>query len=201
MKKILLVGLIFCSKAFASDFGVIGKVYPIKENDLIIAMQKRMAAKVKNGEFQAEIDRMKQRSQQYVNRPNGIKLALAKQYSAVKIDVQYRTPSDVKDSTGRVLYKQGTVINPLEIYPIRKGYCFIDGDDKKQVTWAAKFCSPNNKIVLVNGNYLEVTKMTNLRIYFDQQQKLIKRFNITAVPTVIRQSGNALMKEVFPIEK
>ncbi|MFX7832942.1 type-F conjugative transfer system protein TraW, partial [Acinetobacter baumannii] len=83
MKKILLVGLIFCSKAFASDFGVIGKTYPIKETDLIVAMQKRMAEKVKNGEFKAEIDRMKKRTQQYVARPKGITLPVARQYSAV----------------------------------------------------------------------------------------------------------------------
>ena len=201
MKKILLVGLIFCSDAFASDFGVIGKTYPIKENDLIIAMQKRMAEKVKSGEFNKEIDRLKKKSQQYVARPKGIKLPTATKYTAVKIDVQYRLPSDIQDANGRVLYKRGTVVNPLEIYPIRKGFCFIDGDDKRQVTWAKKACYPDNKIVLVNGNYLDVAKETNLRIYFDQQQKLVSRFNISAVPTVIRQSGNALMKEVFPIDK
>lgn len=201
MKKILLVGLIFCSKAFASDFGVIGKTYPIRENDLIQAMQKRMAEKVKNGEFKTEIDKLKQRSQQYVARPKGVKLPFAKQYSAVKIDVQYRLPADIRGADGKLIYKQGTVVNPLEIYPIRKGFCFIDGDDKRQVKWAAKACNPENKIVLVNGNYLDVAKETKLRIYFDQQQKLITRFNITAVPTVIRQSGNALIKEVFPIEK
>ena len=201
MKKILLVGLICCSKAFASDFGVIGKTYPIKENDLIVAMQKRMAEKVKNGEFKAEIDKMKQRSQQYVARPKGVKLPVATKYAAVRIDAQYRVPNDIKDANGRTLYKAGTIVNPLEIYPIRKGFCFIDGDDKKQVTWAKKACYPDNKIVLINGNYLDVAKETKLRIYFDQQQKLISRFNITAVPTVIRQSGNALVKEVFPIEK
>lgn len=201
MKKILLVALIFCSNAFASDYGVLGKTYPIKETDLIEAMKKRMADKVRSGEFKKEIDKLKQRSQQYVARPSGVVLPVARQYSAVKVDVQYRLPNDIKDSNGRVLYRQGTVINPLEVYPIRQGFCFIDGDDKRQVGWAKKACSPANKIVLINGNYLDVSKQTGLRIYFDQQQKLINRFNITAVPTVIRQSGNALVKEVFPIEK
>lgn len=201
MRKILLVGLIFCSKAFASDFGVIGKTYPIKETDLIVAMQKRMAEKVKNGEFKAEIDRMKKRTQQYVARPKGITLPVARQYSAVNINVEYRLPNDIKDANGKVLYRAGTVVNPLQIYPIRKGFCFIDGDDKRQVNWAKKACYPENKIVLVKGNYLDVSKETNLRIYFDQQQKLVNRFKISAVPTVIRQSGNALVKEVFPIEK
>lgn len=202
MKKQLLVVLFALSSAGvqAKDYGVLGKTYPIKEQDLIEAMKQRMGEKIASGEIKRKMQEAKSKGQGYVKRPAGSYLPRATAYNAIKIDVRYTLPKDIKDANNNVLFKQGTVVNPLEIYPLQKGFCFINGDDEKQVKFARNRCYPNNKIVLINGDYEAISQKLKIRIYFDQRGLLIKRFNITTVPTVIRQSGNYLVKEVFPVE-
>lgn len=202
MKKQLLAALFALSSfaATAKDYGVLGKTYPIKEQDLIEAMKQRMAEKVASGEIQRRMKEARGKGEGYVKRPAGSYLPRAAAYSAVKIDVRYTLQQDIKDANNNVLFKKGTTINPLEIYPLQKGFCFINGDDEKQVKFARNKCHPNNKIVLINGDYEAISQKLKIHIYFDQHGNLIKRFNITAVPTVIRQSGNYLVKEVFPVE-
>jgi conjugal transfer pilus assembly protein TraW len=206
MKKLLLVALLasfsFGLSAYASDYGVLAKTYPIQEEDLIVVMQRKMAAKVADGTIGKEMDKLKAKSKGYVVRPVGVSLPRTGRYKMTKIDVRYTLHKDILDANGKIIYPAGTTINPLEIYPMKNGFCFIDGDDRDQVAWAKEMCNPSNamRIVLVNGNYEDVAQKLNIRIYFDQKQTLTKRFNILSVPTVIRQSGSFLVKEAFPIE-
>ena len=198
----LLVALfVLSSAAYARDYGVLGTVYPIQEQDIIEVMKAKMAAKVSDGTFDSTIKKMQEQGKNYVKRPKGITLPPAKSYNATKIDVEYTLDKNIQDGAGKVLFFKGTTVNPLEIYPLRMGFCFIDGDRQEQVKWAKKMCYPNNKVVLVNGNYETVAKALNVRVYFDQQGSLIRRFNIESLPTVIRQRDNYLVKEVFPVAK
>lgn len=201
MKKTLLVTLVlfssFLSQSYAKDYGVVGNTYEIKERDLIKVLQDKMKKKMSNGEWDKELKGMRDRTKGFIDRPGGIKLPVTQKYSAISIDVTYRLPEDILDSKGKVIHKKGKVVNPLEVYPIKRGLCFIDGDDKEQVAFAKSKCYPNEKIVLVSGSYSKVANDLDVRVYFDQKQQLVNRFNIKSVPTVIRQSGLVLMKETF----
>ena len=201
MKKILLVTLALFSNIFinaqAADYGVVGNTYKIKERNLIEVLQGKMQKKMNNGEWDKELKGMQDKTKGFIDRPKGVLLPVAKKYSAISIDVTYRLPKDILDSKGKILHEKGKVVNPLEVYPIKRGLCFIDGDDKDQVVFAKSKCYPNEKIVLVNGSYSDVAKKLDVRIYFDQKQQLVNRFKVSSVPTVIRQSGNVLMKETF----
>lgn len=184
-------------QANAADYGVVGNTYEIKERDLIEVLQAKMQHKMNNGEWDDEVKDMRDRTQSFVDRPEGISLPVTQEYSATSIDVTYRLPENVLDSKGKILHEKGKVVNPLDIYPIKRGLCFIDGDDEKQVAFAKSKCYPNEKIVLVKGDYSEVANKLDVRIYFDQKQQLVDRFKISSVPTVVRQSGSVLMKEEF----
>lgn len=202
MKKTLLVLLgasfsFIANNAYAKDYGVVGNTYPIKERDLILVLQEMMQKKMNNGEWDKTVKDMRNKAQGFVNRPKGISLPVTKQYKATAIDVKYRLPKNIYDNKGKLLHAKGKIVNPLEVYPIKRGLCFIDGDDKAQVKFAKSRCYPNEKIVLVKGNYADVAKKLDIRVYFDQRQQLVNRFKIESVPTVIRQSGNVLMKEAF----
>lgn len=201
MKKTLLVMLVLFSnsmiQAQAADYGIVGNTYKIKERDLIEVLQGKMQKKMNNGEWDKEVQGMRDKTQSFIDRPKGISLPVTQKYSATSIDVTYRLPEDILDSKGKILHKKGKVVNPLDVYPIKRGLCFIDGDDKEQVAFAKSKCYPNEKIVLVNGSYADVARKLDVRIYFDQKQQLVNRFKVSSVPTVIRQSGSVLMKEAF----
>ena len=114
----------------------------------------------------------------------------------------YTLEKDITDADGKILFKAGTKVNPLEVKPLTKTLCFIDGDDPEQVTWLETYCGKDarNKLILVNGDYLAVTEKTGMRLYFDQRGYLVERFGIKAVPAVIRQSGKVLYVEEFPVK-
>lgn len=198
-----MVALIASFDSFSKDLGVIGKTYPIIENNLIETIHKRLASKQKNGELDEIHNGMKQRAKNYVSRPTGVFLKRATEYRAVEINPVYTLDKDIFDADGKLLFKAGTKVNPLEIKPLTKILCFIDGDDKEQVLWLKKYCSKDvrNKMILVNGDYAKASKEMGMRLYFDQRGYLVNRFGIKSVPAVVRQSGKALYVEEFPVDK
>jgi conjugal transfer pilus assembly protein TraW len=202
IKVASLVVLIASSSVFARDLGVIGVTYPIIERDLIEVIHERIQEKTKSGELDALNKELKETAKQRARRPLGVLLPTAQVYRAIEINPIYTVDKDITDADGKVIYKAGTQINPLEVKPLTKTLCFIDGDDPEQVKWLQNYCAKNrlNKLILVNGDYLALSNQLNLRIYFDQRGYLVGRFGIKAVPAVIRQSGQVLYVEEFPVK-
>ena len=205
MKKILLVVLIvfFNMNCFSKDLGVIGTIYEINETNLIDYIKSKAQEKINNGDLSLLSDKMKSNSLSYAKRPEGILLPRAVLHKAVEIIPSYILKKDIVDSNGNVLYKKGIKINPLKIKPLTKVLCFIDGDDKDQVKWMKKYCSsnPKNKMILVNGSYLDVSKEIGKKVYFDQKSFLVNKLEIQALPTILRQVGEKLYVEQIPIDK
>lgn len=201
LKIALSVLCIAFSNAYAKDLGQLGKSYPIAEPDLIETIKAMLAEKQANGELDAMHNDLKENGKRFVRRPPGKPLPRATDYRAFAIDPTYTVPEDVKDAEGRVLYKAGFTFNPLEIKPLTRTLCFIDGDDPDQVKWLDEFCGDevSFKRILINGDYIEVTNNTKARIYFDQNGFLISHFRIQAVPAVVRQSGGLLYVEEFKL--
>lgn len=198
---VLSVLLIACSELLARDLGVIGKIYSIDEEDLIEMMQKRLQEKQKNGELAKEMMALKERSEKLIKRPLGVNLPRAKEYKIKSITVSYRLPNDITDADGKILYKAQTVVNPLKIKSLSKALCFFDGDDVKQVEWVNKACGENrlNKLIMTNGEFLTLSNKYQRKFYFDQQGILVTRLGIEALPSVVRQKGDLLYVEEFPV--
>jgi len=205
---ILLIRVISCliisvafSNANATDLGQLGKSYLIAEPDLIETIKLMINEKKENGELDKLHQKMTKNAKGYVRRPPGRALPKAQKYRAFAVDPTYTLPKDIKDAEGRVLYKAGFTYNPLTIKPMTKTLCFIDGDDPDQVLWLENYCGNSYafKRILVNGDYNEITKNTQSRVYFDQRGFLVSHFRIEAVPAVVRQSGGLLYVEEFKL--
>lgn len=196
-----MVVLIASFDATANDLGLIGPSYPIIERDLIEVIQGRIRDKIEAGELDALHQELIEDSKNYAARPPGTALPRAQVYRAVEINPLYTLEQDIIDADGKVLFKAGTQVNPLTLKPLTKMLCFIDGDDLQQVTWLVTHCAADssNKLILVNGDFLAITQQLGRRLYFDQQGFLVDRFAIQSLPAVIRQSGEVLYLEEFPI--
>ncbi|MBF0206929.1 MAG: type-F conjugative transfer system protein TraW [Oligoflexia bacterium] len=198
----LLVLLIACSELlFAGELGVIGKTYQIEEEDLVVVMQRKIMEKQKSGELEKEMMAFKDRSEKLIRRPLGIKMNRAKEYKIKSITILYKLSEDISDASGKILYKAGTEVNPLKIKKLSKALCFFDGDDQKQVEWVNKTCAENklNKLIMTSGDFLDLSNKYQRRFYFDQRGALVARLGIESLPAVVRQQGEMLYVEEFPI--
>lgn len=202
MKKIFLALLIVSFSTNAKDYGVIGVTYPIAERDMIELMQERMRQKVESGEVAATQRDMVDRARKMVARPQGIKLPRAQVYKSFEMGVSYKLPNNILDSSGKVLFWAGTTINPLDVKSLTQAFCFVDGDDDLQISWLRNNCADPSRyrVVLVNGNYLDVSARLGRRIYFDQRSYLTNRFGLQALPTIVSQKGKSLNVEEIAIK-
>jgi len=203
MKAPLLALLIvFSSAAVAEDLGVIGETYPIKEKDMIQAIEEKLAGMQESGELQKEHEQLRKRSESYARRPPGTDLPRAYEYRATPVDLSFELSEDISDADGNVLFEKGLRVNPLKYRPLTRALCFIDGDDQLQVDWLAGACPGplESKVILVDGPVVELSEELQRRLYFDQHGVLVARFRISALPAVVRQSGEMLFVEEFPVE-
>lgn len=199
----LLVALsLFSNGVLATDLGVIGTVYPVKEKNLIEHIKDKLVQKEQSGELAQLHGKLKDQAVAYAKRPGGISIPRAGAYRALEINPTYTLDRDITDADGNVLFKAGTQVNPLDIRPLTKALCFVDGDDKEQLEWVRRHCTANvrNKIILVNGDIEIAGKYLQRRVYFDQQASLVTKFQIQALPAVIRQSGKVIYVEEFPVK-
>lgn len=184
------------------DFGVIGRPYPIEEEDLISVMKRKLLEKEKNGELIKEMQHFKNSSENFIKRPRGINLPRAQEYQIKAINISYIIPEDITDAEGKIIYKAGTAVNPLKIIPLSKALCFFDGNDLKQVEWVLESCGKYklNKLIMTSGKWLDLSKKYQKRFYFDQQGLLVTRLGVSALPAKVRQKGDLLYVEEFPLK-
>ncbi|KJW04506.1 putative conjugative transfer protein [Orientia tsutsugamushi str. Sido] len=127
---------------------------------------------------------------QKIMRPVPVKnLSKATENKTRIYDSTYVQKDDIKTKNGIIIVKGGTKINPLEIINWGEPLILIDGDDEDQVSWAK---SRPGKIVLVNGNPIELSNLLGRHVFFDQSGFLSTKFKIQAVPAIIEQDNNVL---------
>src|SRR5690606_30582915 len=124
LKAASLAALIASSNASANDLGVIGATYPVIERDLVEVIQERLRQKMEAGELDDLHQGMVEGAKDYVRRPPGVVLPRAHKYRALEISPQYTLDQDIVDAEGKILFKAGTQVNPLEIKPLTKVLCF-----------------------------------------------------------------------------
>jgi conjugal transfer pilus assembly protein TraW len=201
MKKILLALLILCGNTQATNLGVFGPTYLIKEMDAFEwIVNKRLPELEQAGEIDKMNEKFAKNSRHRIENPKGVYLPQVKIARTRLQSLIYTLPGDIKDAKGRVLFEKGAKINPSNVLPeSNKTLLFIDGNSQCQVNYALKEVAANKfiKIVLVSGRPLELMRNAKITIYFDQEQRLINKFKVVLLPTKIyRQKSNLVIEEV-----
>lgn len=195
-KIALSVALSVCSSALlAQDLGVVGPVYPIAEQDMLLTIEERLKSLEESGDLARIEEDVRARYKAYVERPEGVHLPRAKKNRTYYVDPSLTVPYDIKDHEGRIIHPAGTTVNPLDYITLSKQLLFFDGDDPVQVEWARSMLKSNPaqiKLVLTNGPALALMKQWQAHLYLDQWGLLVSRLGVQAVPAVISQDGNQL---------
>ncbi len=196
---ILLALFIQYSEAEAKDFGIMGQVFEIKEQNLLEYIKQKLNLLKASGELELKQNEMKEKVRNYVNRPYRVKgIVTTTAPREYYYDPTYTVVNDIKDQDGRVFIEAGRQVNPLEMMPLSYKMLFIDGDDEAQVKWGLEQAKKDKvKIILVNGAIIDLMKENKVRFYFDQQGVLSKKFGIKQVPASVEQKDlQLLIKEL-----
>jgi len=187
----ILLAAIHCEFASAKDLGVHGRVYPIKERDLLEVLLSKAQSEADSGKWNERVEGWQKKAKEQTARPKGVLIPPAKITAARFHDPSIVLPSDIRDGNGNLMYAAGTVVNPLRYTTMTRQLIFIDGDNTKQVNWAIATTNdnPNSyKIILTNGPIMALMKHHNRRLYFDQHQQLTRKLNIQALPALVSQN-------------
>lgn len=196
--KIILYVITFClflsTQSFAKDFGIYGNVFEIEEEDLLEYIEKKLQT-IDLEQWQKDFQESSKKS---INRPTPTKLPYAKSNQVYYFDPSIVLKKDYTDNKGVVFAKKGTKINPLDKVSLSNNLIFIDGDNEKQIDFAIKYYKHNNgkvKIILTNGAVMDLMNKLKIKLYFDQQSLLVKKFHIKNIPTVVSQENRLLRIE------
>lgn len=192
--KITLLVLFVTFQSFAKDLGQYGTVYPINETPADQLIEKRIQ-NISNEDRNRIETLFREKVQNRINQPIGKKLPNVEKAQSRLFNPSILFSEPIIDpSNEKIIAKAGTQVNPLDYVTLKKPLIFFDGNDEAQVQWVNERHS-DSTLIIVNGEPLRLQKRLNRQIYFDQKGKLIERFSIRFLPTLIRQEGKLLRIE------
>ncbi len=197
----LLAACLIAVPTHARDYGQQGAIFPITEPDLLEQIQRKLMALQASGATAKLNEDLKRRTIARVNRPTPVSgLVIASAIRSWAFDPTISVAEDISDDKGRLIMAAGTRVNPLDTVPLRQTLVFLDGDDAAQLDWATKnFQAISAKLILVNGAPLQLMRGKQRRFFFDQGGKLVRHFNIKAVPATVKQQGRLLLITEHPV--
>ena len=202
MKKagiaIVLYVFILSNSVSAKDFGNRGANYPVAEESILLMFQKKLGAL----DLKKEEERMRKAAEERVKNPAPVSgIVPAKETREFWHDPTYILTEDAVLPCGRVLYRAGTRVNPLDYMDLGRRLFFVDGREEKQVEWLKSRLLPDSssgenkiedRIILVGGSPVELQDKLGFEVYFDQGGELTTRFGIRGSPAVAEQDGKSL---------
>ena len=187
----VLFFLLLVQAAVCADLGDVGATYPIAERDALAEIEERAGAVNWGRAFDPK--RMSERIKDY--RPEGMDvLPTAKKDRVFQVNMNWILDFDIPDGRGGILYPRGFSFNPLEYVFLPNVLVLIDGSNARQVEWFK--VSPYAKdyrvmLLLCGGSYTrDMGKLKRPAFYADA--RIVKRFQLKAVPAVIVQKGTVM---------
>jgi conjugal transfer pilus assembly protein TraW len=201
--------LVLSFSVVAKDLGTFGETFPIQEQDLLEVIKSKLKTLEEDGTLQTHQQKIEERITKSLKRPQAVTtIKTTTQPRRFLFNPSFVVPNDLKDHQGKVFQKAGTLINPLHDYSLRRPLLLIDGDDRRQVTWAFKQHEDRQqakefvpKIILVKGSPFELMEQFNTPVYFDQGGVLVKKLGIEQVPARVSQYGDRLLIEEVKLKE
>jgi conjugal transfer pilus assembly protein TraW len=197
MKKLIaFLLLLSVNVSYGHLIGSYGTSYPITEPDFLKFIMQKLQYLKKTGQMQKMQQQMIERVQKHAVTPIPVDgLTTTKEPKKWTYDPTYVLTQNITDEKGKVLFKAGTTVNPFEKLPaFNKELLFFNADDPRQVTWANDMIDQfKGQVtpVLVQGNLKKAFKEIKVRLYFDTDGLLSKRFQLSHIPAAIYKTPHA----------
>ena len=174
----------------------LGPTYEIAEPDMLEQIQKKLKSMEASGRMAQKIEEAKARSIRSIENPIPVR-GLGKSMSnrTYYFDPSIRAEEDIKDPSGQILVKAGTMLNPFDYASMNEWLLFFDGSDPRQVALAERIGEKYKwqlKPILVKGPPLELSRKWKRQVFFDQGGFLVRRIGIKNVPALVTQEGKEM---------
>ncbi len=207
IRVMLILLLVFTNtQVFAvQNLGVHGKTYKIEENNFYEWLMSRIKSqKDKIKKFnKRDVSKMLTKQMEI----DGFNIPNCTENNTKTVDPVYILDHNIKDANGNILYSKGTVVNPFDYMNFKRKYFFLDVDNATQVNLYRKIASKskmNIQPLAVSGNlqeYYQKAKASGLSIPAGKPNKqIIKKMNITCVPSLAYQKGKLLEVKEFRVK-
>lgn len=198
--RFFLLLFVIGTPCFSEDFGVHGHTFEIQEPDLLDQIEGRLKALENSGDLARHQKTLIEKAKVSLKRPTPVVgLAATKAPRLFYYDPSISVPSDLKDHMGKIFQKAGSHVNPLTQKSLTNPLLFIDGDDEKQVSWAAQH-NKKAKIILVKGAPFTLMERFERPFFFDQNGVLSKKLKLKQIPARVTQDGLLLKIEEVLME-
>lgn len=188
---VLLMNAVSAKEPGVIDLGVVGTVFPIKERNIMEVLQEKIASPMGKKLLHGFETRLKEAgdSKHYLPTPNTT-LTPTTEHRTYLFNPSMSLDRDLADHNGTRFYQAGTKVNPLNQIILSKEYLFIDGDRPRQVAWALAYKKTKPAmIILVRGDPMRLMRASGVQVFFDQEEAMAKRFQLTHVPCSMAQEG------------
>lgn len=194
---VLIMLILFASNAMSKDLGTFGEVFPIKEEDFLTYILKRIAEFEKR---QGGIDAFKQKirariQNEALNPSEPFQYPITNKASIYYTDASITLKKDIVTLDGKVLGRKGQVINPFKHMGFyKKDLLFIDGSDQRQITWAKHAIDVLNQhhkaytLILIKGNLQKVYDRLGV-IKFDYFGHLSQKLGLKTTPSIVSEAN------------
>jgi conjugal transfer pilus assembly protein TraW len=195
----LLLVFLLAATVHGKDLGTIGATYPTAEKDALVEIEER--AKKVDWEKALDMKKMKESIRDY--RPEGMEqLPTAREDRIFPVDMTWTLDFDIPDGRGGILYPRGFSFNPLAYVFLPSVLVVIDGEDARQVEWFKT--SPYAKdqrvmLLLTGGSYGAVMEKLKMPVFY-ANGKIVRRFQLKAVPAVVVQKGTLMEVREYALE-
>ncbi len=179
------------AKASGKDLGVHGKLYEIREEDML-SYVKRKAGEI---DMRALRESMERKLEESYAKHSLVSLDVP---SATEERVRYVDPSvnvrnPLYDHTGKMIFPAG-VVNPLDHTSLSKNILVLREDQIKKVLEKITEGGEKRILLLTDGDIKKASTLAGQRVY-KASPFMLKRLKIEKVPSLVTQEGRKLRIE------
>lgn len=189
---VLILCLFVVGQVRAKTLGTVGRVYAIAEPDALVEIEER----ARDVDWTSILN--KEKPEDF--RPTTlVRLPRVRHERSFLVDMTYTLDFDVPDGRGGLLYPKGFRFNPLDYVPFNQTLVVVDGDDPIQRAWlqASPLVNEANTVILLSQGAFSQISTSLGRAVFYADRRIIERFNLRAVPSVITRRDRLMeVKEI-----
>lgn len=171
-----------CAQA-STQTASLGPTYPVIEPDILKLLKTH--ASESRAQTQERLKQSQEMLQRYAKQPTGTSLPQASESKTVKIAVSPQATEVV----GENFQRRWLLINANNADEIKLADTLLRNE---------KLRAPQQptlhsiRVILVDGNVEKTTQALSSRVWFDQGGRLVNKFGITATPTFIKMTAQAI---------